>query len=169
MISYRTGDATSPQERPAVIAHVVNDVGAFGAGFSGALAQRYPLARQSYRQWFQGAYDSQIRQGSAMPFRLGSVLLIRPVPEDANLFLAHLLAQRGIGTDKRRVDYSALSDALGALYNLIVACVDMSVHMPRIGCGLGGGQWWEVERCLRERLPCVPTFVYTLPASGRPA
>jgi hypothetical protein len=41
-IAYRVGDATLPAERPAFIAHVVNDVGAWGAGFSGALGRRNP-------------------------------------------------------------------------------------------------------------------------------
>lgn len=44
-----------------------------------------------------------------------------------------------------------------------------SVHMPRIGCGLGGGNWEFVESLIVEYL-CdrgVPVTVYDLPARRR--
>src|SRR3990167_5969973 len=50
MITYRIGDAANPRP-PAVIAHVVNDIGFFGAGFSGAIERRHPWAALHYRAW----------------------------------------------------------------------------------------------------------------------
>jgi hypothetical protein len=40
MIHYAIGDATAPTTRPVIVAHVVNDVGAFGRGFALAVARR---------------------------------------------------------------------------------------------------------------------------------
>ncbi|MGL5890665.1 MAG: Appr-1-p processing protein, partial [Bacteroidia bacterium] len=37
-----------------------------------------------------------------------------------------------------------------------------SVHMPRIGCGLAGGQWTEIEEIINDKLIAheIPTTVY---------
>jgi O-acetyl-ADP-ribose deacetylase (regulator of RNase III) len=43
-----------------------------------------------------------------------------------------------------------------------------SVHMPRIGTGLGGGHWHEIEPLIRNTLlaASVPTTVYDLPSAS---
>lgn len=38
----------------------------------------------------------------------------------------------------------------------------VSVHMPRIGCGLGGGSWEVVSELIDDCLDKVPVFVYDL-------
>ena len=49
MIHYVTGDATDPPHRQAIIAHIVNDCGAWGAGFvlalPGGAPDRWDAAR----------------------------------------------------------------------------------------------------------------------------
>jgi len=162
MITYRVGDASTPPERPAVIAHVVNDVGAWGAGFSGALGGRFPPAELSYRQWFQGLY-AQVPGADA--FGLGKMLIINPDPTDSSLYVAHLCAQRGVGIDNRRIQHDALRGALARLYNVIAAEVRFTIHMPHIGWGLGGGNWWEVQRIVEQELPLIHVFVYSLPGT----
>jgi hypothetical protein len=48
-VRYVVGDATTPQgNRPMVIAHVCNDVGAWGRGFVVPLGKRYPSAKQQF-------------------------------------------------------------------------------------------------------------------------
>jgi O-acetyl-ADP-ribose deacetylase (regulator of RNase III) len=46
--------------------------------------------------------------------------------------------------------------------------VGASVHMPRIGCGLAGGKWDEVEGIVRDELIAarIEVFVYNLPTDG---
>jgi len=35
-----------------------------------------------------------------------------------------------------------------------------TVHMPRIGCGLAGGEWSKVEEIINEVMADVQVFVY---------
>ena len=56
-ITYETGDATRPTEqRPCVLAHVANDVGAWGRGFTAALDRLSEKPRDDYRLCLQ-RYD----------------------------------------------------------------------------------------------------------------
>lgn len=49
------------------------------------------------------------------------------------------------------VRYEAMDTALGRLADK-AAELNASVHMPRIGCGLAGGEWSRVEPLIAERL-----------------
>lgn len=59
-------------------------------------------------------------------------------------------------------------DALEAALKIVgekAQTANASVHLPRIGCGLAGGKWGEIEPLI-ERQICalgVPVFVYDLP------
>ena len=47
-IQYRTGDATRPEgDGPKIIAHICNDVGAWGKGFVLALSKRWNTPRSN--------------------------------------------------------------------------------------------------------------------------
>lgn len=160
-ITYITGDATQPVgEGRKLIAHVCNDVGGWGAGFVVALSARSKLPEKAYRKW---AYIGLDNENS--PFALGSVQFATYKPD---VTVANMIAQQGVRTDSEGnppLRYGALRaclDKVGARAVMNSA----SVHMPRIGCGLAGGDWAEVEKCIRETLidtHGVPVTVYDLP------
>jgi hypothetical protein len=56
-LTYAIGDATVPTVRPAIVVHVVNDVGRFGAGFAGVVAQRWPAAKADYCLWHAQGFE----------------------------------------------------------------------------------------------------------------
>jgi O-acetyl-ADP-ribose deacetylase (regulator of RNase III) len=153
-ILYRVGDATHPKAPGVkIIAHCVNDLGAWGAGFTRALSLRFPGLEEKYRSW--------ARRGAS--FRLGAAQLVVVGPL---LWVANVVGQHGI-KDLRKpppIRYDALR---AGLQEVCKAALDLSasVHMPRIGCGLAGGQWPVVERILVEELVRhgVPVTVYDLP------
>ncbi len=125
-VIYRAGDATLPnQNRPTIIAHVVNDVGAWGKGFVIALGQRYPWARSRYKK------DWRL-------FRLGMVQWVGDLKDGVSI--ANMFAQRGVTGPRRRIRYGALRRCLTAVFHF-ARCSGAVVHMPRVGCGLGGGSW----------------------------
>ena len=147
VITYTVGDASQPATRPAIIAHVVNDVGAWGAGFTSALA-RYPLAERDYRGW-------RIRT-------LGAVLFTKV---SSDLWIVHMCAQRGLPSRDRWVrgdvplDIRALDSCLATVADY---CDDAwySIHMPRIGCGLAGGKWEDVGPLVEKWLGRFDVTVY---------
>lgn len=169
-ITYVVGDATQPVgDGPKVIAHVCNDAGGWGRGFVVALSRRWSEPEYVYREWYRqqhidGWHDAQ--------FKLGRVRFARVVPSDApggGIVVANMIAQRGIRHDPTApaaIDYLVLRQCLEYVGDVTVNKGE-SVHMPRIGCGLGGGSWEVVEEIIHDHLidQGVPVTVYDLPGS----
>lgn len=159
-IKYRVGDATIPYERPNIlIAHICNDLGWWGAGFSGALSHRFPITESMYR--------TEMRQN---PLALGSVQFIR-IEHHKHVVVANMIAQHGVYhhiSNPHPIRYDALRTALQhvAAYALRNG---MSVQMPRIGTGLAGGSWSYIAALIARELldRGVEVFVFRLPANPR--
>ncbi|MES1183860.1 MAG: macro domain-containing protein [Myxococcales bacterium] len=152
-IAYRQGDATAPDAAGAkIICHVCNDVGGWGKGFVLAISKRWPEPEAQYRAWYA--------QGEQAGFRLGAIQLVDVEP---NLAVANMVAQRGVRPSGNMppLRYDALRECLAALAKRATALA-ASVHMPRIGCGLAGGSWPEVEAIIGDTLVAasVPVHVY---------
>jgi O-acetyl-ADP-ribose deacetylase (regulator of RNase III) len=154
MITYVKGDATQPVgDGLKMIAHIVNDEGKWGSGFVVALGRAWPLTKLAYHAWDHTQKD----------FRLGAVQFVT-VRHDIDV--ANMIAQHGVRHDRsapRAVQYVALTEALTEVADA-AARLNASVHMPRIGCGLGGGTWDKVEPIINETLTKrgVPVTVYDL-------
>lgn len=163
-IRYVTGDATDPiGNGPKIIAHICNDQGGWGSGFVVAISKRWPEPEEMYRGW--------ARVGKGGGFTLGETQFAH-VALNHNIVVANMVAQHMFvtGANRRAVDYDALRKcletvALVATGSAVVFTPRASVHMPRIGCGLGGGTWDEVEPIIRETLvqSGVDVTVYDLP------
>lgn len=158
-IHYVTGDAAHPQgSGPRVIAHIVNDEGRWGSGFVLALSKRDPVPEEAYRYWaLTGVYDDP--DFGTHPFALGHTQFIA-IGSHADLtFVANMIAQRGVRSSPsapRAVRYGALINCLNQVARFCLmhhpAHPKASVHMPRIGCGLGGGTWEHVEPIINDTL-----------------
>lgn len=126
-----------------------------GSWVHGALQRLSPAPKASYLD--------AIKQ--TKPRSLGVMSLAKVNP---SLFVANVIAQRGLRSHAHPIviDYAALEKCLTDLAPL-AADWGASAHMPRIGCGLAGGDWHTVEAIL-ERTLCaggVPVYVYDLPRS----
>jgi O-acetyl-ADP-ribose deacetylase (regulator of RNase III) len=165
-IRYVKGDATKPVgDGPKVIAHICNDRGGWGSGFVVALSRRWPQPEREYRRWAEAGVLQADEAGVLNPFALGAVQFVL-VDAQQDLWVANMVAQRGIRRrqgDPRAVDYGALATCLDRLGAAAQFC-GYSVHMPRIGCGLGGGDWNEVSPLIEKALILkgVPVTVYDL-------
>jgi len=154
-IKYLIGDATQPVGAGAkIIAHCCNDVGAWGAGFVLAISKRWPEPEQSFR-------------ASEGIVPLGGVQYVEVEPQ---VFVANIIGQHGLGRDdfgNPPIRYPAISQGLERVANF-ARSLKASVHMPRMGCGLAGGEWAIIEAIIVETLCAVdvPVFVYDLPAKG---
>jgi len=156
-IDYRVGDATLPVgDGPKVIVHVCNDRGGWGRGFVVALSRRWLEPERRYREWHAGRADND--------FALGAVQFVSVAD---GLWVANLVGQAGFRTENGRppVRYDAIEWGLAAVADFARER-GASVHMPRIGCGLAGGRWEDVEPILLATLGAagVPVTVYDLPA-----
>ncbi|MFK7789170.1 MAG: macro domain-containing protein [Phycisphaeraceae bacterium] len=159
-LRYVTGDATDPMGvGPKVIAHVCNDVGGWGRGFVLALSARWPEPEAAYRKW--------ATEGTP-EFALGKT---RFVSVDEGLWVANMIGQR---------DHNTIDGVPPVRYDAIRQCLQQvrehcfgngaSVHMPRIGCGLAGGRWREIEQVVADELleHGIDVVVYDLPQGRNP-
>lgn len=156
MIQYTKGDATDPIRRTDFIVHICNDVGGWGAGFVLALSNRWPEPEAQYRRW---AADRVNNRGD--DFELGQVSY---VDVGSNLWVVNMIAQHGTRHDadgNPPIRYDALERCLDkvALQCLLSGA---AVHMPRIGCGLGGSTWEDIEPIVQRTLidHSIPVTVY---------
>jgi O-acetyl-ADP-ribose deacetylase (regulator of RNase III) len=142
-IRYVKGDATQPQARGnRIIAHVCNDLGGWGKGFVLAVSKRWPEPEAAYRAWH--------KDRSKNDFGLGAIQL---VPVEPYIWVANMVAQRGMksGSNGPPIRYEAVRACLKMLAAEATG-LGASVHMPRIGCGLAGGRWEEIEPIILDEL-----------------
>ena len=149
-INYIKGDATAPDgEGNRIIVHVCNDLGGWGRGFVVAISRRWKEPEAAYRGW-HGEPD----------FALGAVQLVQVEP---TLWVANMIGQHGLKRTPAGppIRYDAVETALTTVAEHARE-LDASVHMPRIGCGLAGGRWEEIEPIIGRTLikNGVPVTVY---------
>lgn len=142
-IRYLKGDATSPQASGIkIVAHICNDIGKWGAGFVLAVSARWPEPEAEYRKWYAA--------GKGGGFELGAVQLVQVEPY---IVVANMIGQQGIKTGSKGppIRYPAVDQCL-ARVGEAARSAGASVHMPRIGCGLAGGKWEQIEPLIEAHL-----------------
>jgi len=120
-----------------------------------ALSARWSQPELSYYAWFDGRASND--------FGLGKVQLVQV---ERDIWVANLIGQRDVvaGPDGPPVRYDAIEQALSDLASTALALV-ASVHMPRIGSGLAGGDWAVIEAIIKRTVANagVSVTVYDLP------
>lgn len=154
-ITYLRGDATCPQAKgPKIICHICNDIGGWGKGFVLALSKRWKQPESEYRAWYAERRDRG--------FALGAVQF---VPVESTIWVANMIGQHGLktGSSGPPIRYDAVRQCLLKVAEKARE-LGASVHMPRIGCGLAGGQWTKIEPLITEQLlfSDIPVTVYDI-------
>ena len=141
-IEYRKGDATSPlKSGNKIIVHVCNDIGGWGRGFVMAISKKWKKPEEYFRNWYSSKEN----------FALGEVQLVK-VEED--IWIANLIGQHDIKADRNGIPpirYDAISKGLNKIAGMTIQ-FKATVHMPRIGCGLAGGNWEEMKKIVMKEL-----------------
>jgi O-acetyl-ADP-ribose deacetylase (regulator of RNase III) len=151
-IKYLKGDATLPiGDRNKIIVHVCNDIGAWGKGFVLAISKRWKEPEKKYKEWVKSGNN----------FNLGEVQFVQVEP---TIWVANLIGQKDIKKDsdgKPPVRYFAIKLGL-AKVGYFARQINAFVHMPRIGCGLAGGNWDQIEPAISHELLTfgIETVVY---------
>jgi O-acetyl-ADP-ribose deacetylase (regulator of RNase III) len=142
-ITYLKGDATSPQAKGnRIICHVCNDASGWGRGFVLAISRRWKEPEVEYRKRYAEGMDGG--------FALREAQFVRV---ETYIWVANMIAQKGIktGSSGPPIRYEAVSECLKKVAAKAVE-LSASVHMPRIGCGLAGGDWSRIEPLIEEHL-----------------
>lgn len=151
MIKYTTGDATSPQATGfKFIIHISNDAGGWGAGFVLAISKKWKEPEALYRSTALSGLN------------LGAIQ-IASVEQDT--IVVNMIAQHKWLTPESTeapIRYDALRECLRSVSEY-AGHFEASVHCPRIGAGLSGGDWDVIERIMNEELKDIDVTVYDLP------
>ncbi|GIW79461.1 MAG: Appr-1-p processing protein [Gemmatales bacterium] len=140
-ICYRVGDATAPAaEGSKIIAHICNDQGAWGKGFVLALSRRWKQPADVFKVWFK----------EKNRIELGEVQFVQV---EADVWVANMIAQHGLKpqNDVPPIRYDAVRACLEKVASKAKE-LEATVHMPRIGCGLAGGEWSRIEPIVVDAL-----------------
>lgn len=157
-IHYVLGDATNPvSPGNQIIAHCCNDAGYWNAGFVRALSARYHQPERDYRRWAQTK--------APIPLALGQVQFVKV---RSGLCVANIIGQHGIRSNgnPRPIRYDALQRGLARVCQIALDH-DATVHMPRLGAGLAGGDWAIIAKIINQELCIhgVNVTVYDLPTT----
>jgi O-acetyl-ADP-ribose deacetylase (regulator of RNase III) len=131
-----------------IIVHGCNNQGVWGAGLALSIKRKYPEAYKLYRdEW-------ERRSG----FNLGEVQFYFI---SYNKIICNAITQENYGRDKRYVNYDAVRKAFEKIYPL-AAIDNIPIHFPKIGCGLGGGDWNIVKNIIEEEINGHESYVWVL-------
>lgn len=136
MIHYKKGDVIQAliDSEIQCMAHGVNCQGGFGSGIAGQLAERIPYARERY-------IEKHLLEG----WSLGEV---QETISKEGLIVLNCATQYTYGRSPQRyVNYDSIYIVLDKLKKYCENN-DRSLGLPRIGCGLAGGNWNIVDSML---------------------
>lgn len=129
-----------------VIAHCCNCYKVMGAGVAKALSTRWPgiaqvdkLDKRSPGERF-GSFTNYV------------------TPEGKIIF--NLYGQLDYGTDQRQVNYERLYKALELMGSVLPP--GTTIALPRLGCGLAGGNWTIVKSMIQFTLSHLDVTIYSL-------
>lgn len=136
MIHYLKGDATDPKIKDGnrFLIHICNNCGGWGAGFVLAISKKWKEPEKQYR-------------ANIKKMKLGDIGIVKV---DDGMFVVNMIAQNGYKSmsNPMPVSYSALEKCLEKLKDELKNYNNPTIHMPKIGCGLGGGRWFEIEKLI---------------------
>jgi O-acetyl-ADP-ribose deacetylase (regulator of RNase III) len=147
-LHYLIGDATEPVKKPAMIFHCCNSIGGWNRGFVIALREKFPESEKQYREWF--------RTGKP---QLGETQFVQVTPD---ICVANMIGQKGTHWEGKipPIRYDAIEECLKTVYSKAQK-ENLTVHGPRIGAVLAGGEWPVIEKIIKDAMT-VETYVYTL-------
>lgn len=157
-IKYFVGDATTPiGEGKKLIIHVCNDIGGWGSGFVLAVSNRWKEPEAKYREMA----EEFRKNGEFIP--LGDVQF---VPVNEEITLGNMIAQHQTHWEKGvpPIRYQALAKSL-ELVAEYAKMNNMSIHAPKFGAGLAGGNWDLIESLIKEYITSqgIEVTIYDYP------
>ena len=139
MIEYKRGNLLSVSS--GIIVHGCNAQGVMGSGVAKAIREEYPDCYNKYRNKYE-------KTGLV----LGDIVWWASDKYSAvfdTLFIANGITQHLYGTDKRQVNYVAVADVFKQVIRQAKA-TNLEVNFPKIGAGLGGGDWNIIEEIIND-------------------
>lgn len=157
MIEYIKGDLF--KDYHPIIAHGCNSLGVMGSGFAKQVKAKFPDVYRQYALWF---VDNKLSLG---------VIQIVPTKDPLDgrdMYITNCITQQGYGLSIQHVDYDAVNQCMEGLATHLKWATKLRpkfwthIAMPKIGAGLGGGDWAVIEPIIKRHLDQFHVKVYEL-------
>ncbi len=148
-IIYKKGNLITASEN--IIIHGCNNRGVMGSGVAREIRREFPETYMIYKNLFKD-----------FGLGLGEVIWVY----EKFKWIGNCITQDGYGKDgKKYVCYDATRKCIREInnnYHITKPRVDMNVAMPKIGAGLGGGDWNIISNIIEEESLKFQPIVYEL-------
>ena len=145
MITYVNGDLLGATQK--VIVHGCNNRGVMGSGVAAQIRARWP-----------NVYEVYALKHRVFGLEMGDVI---PVATIDGKVVVNAVTQDGFGRDGRRyVDYGAIENCFRTINDRVHGWEVNEIAMPRIGAGLGGGEWSVIEEIIARTATFYTPVVY---------
>ncbi len=154
MITYKKGNLLNTPDK--IIAHGCNALGVMGSGVALAIKTKYPRAFEIYYSFYK--MHSQNIDDHLMGYCFAA-------PQNDGKVILNCITQKYAGHDGQRyVSYDAMDSCMGHIAEYLETMQPgiNAVSMPKIGAGLGGGNWEVIEAIINHRLKDVNVTVWEL-------
>lgn len=130
--------------KEGIILQGVNCQGIMGSGLALDIKTMYPKVYTEYKEFvekFCGANDRKDLLGKVHLAQVGPKLWV------ANCFTQYFYGKVKPLSGSCHLDYNALEKCLNTLFSLQM---NLPLHLPKIGCGLAGGDWKIVKEIIEK-------------------
>lgn len=149
------------------IAHGVNCMGKMRSGVAKDIREKYPHHYDDYIRVLRNLKDCGIEPHQEDEYLQTSyVMSARELPFRYKDSVTGIFTQNNYGYDgKRYVNYYWVGKGFEQLYinlDLNLNGSKYPVGIPKIGAGLGGGDWEVIEQIINDATPNLEIWVYEL-------
>jgi O-acetyl-ADP-ribose deacetylase (regulator of RNase III) len=148
MIVYRKGDVVEAFENGEIdiLVHGCNACGIMGSGIAKQIKTKFPEAFEAYKS-YESIYGLSL--GSFSIHKYGK-----------NKHIINLVTQdKYLPRSERHFSYDYFDNSM---QTLSISHRSLKIGMPKIGAGLGGGDWKIIEAIINSHFKDREVFVYTL-------
>jgi len=165
MLKYKVGNLITAAQTGeiSVLCHQANCFHAMAAGIAPQIAKAFPEAEEADFATIKGDKFKLGHNSFASATITKKRWWWRNTSE--HLLLVNMYGQYGTGGVA--TDYKALRSCINSLAEDLSWTIwsgGMKIGMPKIGCGLGGGDWSIVEKIIEEELHGFDVTIYVLKA-----
>jgi hypothetical protein len=140
-----------------LIPHVCNNVNAFGAGFAKAVAEEFPIVKESFHLLAKPV----LGKNQVVP-------VLKDKQYEHELIFINMIAQNGLLNIKnpRPLNYGALVFCMSEVRSLVKLLKNKSdtskieIHTPKFGSGLSGGNWDFISDLIDDIWYDLTVYVY---------
>lgn len=136
-IEYRTGDLFLSKDLDA-ISHGVNTLGVMGAGIATVFKKTFPLMYSQYNLLCKNNSDKDL---------LGTIFVWQT---ESDFIVYNLFTQGSANNWIQLATLDMIRSSIGKMIEHATQNGIKRIGMPKIGAGLGGLDWQDVEKIIKE-------------------